>query len=103
MKSLEGKATRVAIPREAMGDGDRPLLGLIGAFIGWHGVAFTLFAACILAIIWAIPSRIGFGRQLPFGPFLALGGAAWIFGGWMLWEWYFESLTGFTPLGEGGR
>jgi leader peptidase (prepilin peptidase)/N-methyltransferase len=103
MKSLEGKATRVAIPREAMGDGDPPLLGLIGAFIGWHGVAFTLFAACVFAIIWAIPSRIGFGRQLPFGPFLALGGAAWIFGGWMLWEWYFESLTGFTPLGEGGR
>ncbi len=103
MKSLEGKATRVAIPREAMGDGDPPLLGLIGAFIGWHGVAFTLFAACVFAIIWAIPSRIGFGRQLPFGPFLALGGAAWIFGGWMLWEWYFESLTGFNPLGEGGR
>ncbi len=97
MKSLEGKVTKVAIPREAMGDGDPPLLGLIGAFIGWHGVIFTLFAACIFAIIWAVPSRTGFGRQLPFGPFLALGGAAWIFGGWMLWEWYFESLTEFRP------
>ena len=103
MKSLEGKATRVMIPREAMGDGDPPLLGLIGAFIGWHGVVFALFAACIFAILWAIPARIGFGRQLPFGPFLALGGAAWIFGGWILWEWYFESLAGFGHSAQGGR
>ena len=90
------------IPREAMGDGDPPLLGLIGAFIGWHGVVFSLFAACIFAILWAIPARIGFGRQLPFGPFLALGAGAWIFGGWMLWEWYFQSLAGFGQRGEGG-
>ena len=103
MKSLEGKATRVMIPREAMGDGDPPLLGLIGAFIGWHGVVFALFAACIFAILWAIPARIGFGRQLPFGPFLALGGAAWIFGGWILWEWYFESLAGFGNPAQSGR
>ena len=102
LRSLEGKASRVVIPREAMGDGDPPLLGLIGAFIGWHGVIFSLFAACILAILWALPARIGFGRQLPFGPFLALGAAAWIFGGWMLWEWYFQSLAGFGQQGEGG-
>lgn len=94
MKSLSGKADKVAIPREAMGDGDPPLLGLIGAFIGWHGAIFTLFAACIFAIMWAIPARIGFGKHLPFGPFLAIGGVVWIFGGWMLWEWYFESLVG---------
>ena len=92
MKSLSGKATRVAVPREAMGDGDPPLLGLIGAFIGWQGVVFALFAGCMFAILWALPARVGFGRQLPFGPFLALGGAAWIFGGWSLWEWYFGSL-----------
>ena len=97
MKSLSGKATKVVIPREAMGDGDPPLLGLIGAFVGWQGVAFSLFAACIFAILWAIPTRVGFGKQLPFGPFLALGGAVWIFGGWMLWEWYFGSLAGFGP------
>ncbi len=100
LKSLSGKATKVAVPREAMGDGDPPLLGLIGAFIGWQGVAFSLFAACIFAIFWALPARIGFGRQLPFGPFLALGGAAWIFGGWALWEWYFGSLIHLGPVGR---
>ena len=100
LKSLSGKATKVAVPREAMGDGDPPLLGLIGAFIGWQGVAFSLFAACIFAILWALPARVGFGRQLPFGPFLALGGAAWIFGGWSLWEWYFGSLIHLGPVGR---
>ena len=100
LKSLSGKATRVAVPREAMGDGDPPLLGLIGAFIGWQGVAFSLFGACIFAILWALPARVGFGRQLPFGPFLALGGAAWIFGGWSLWEWYFGSLIHLGPMGR---
>ncbi|MFP6877985.1 MAG: prepilin peptidase [Roseibacillus sp.] len=98
IKSLSGKADKVVIPREAMGDGDPPLLGLIGAFIGWHGVIFALFAGCIFAIMWAIPARIGFGKHLPFGPFLAVGGVVWIFGGWMLWEWYFESLAGFAPV-----
>ena len=73
MKSLSGKVERVVIPREAMGSGDPPLLGMIGAFIGWQGVVFTLFSSCIYAIVAAIFGRIGFGRALPFGPFLALG------------------------------
>ncbi len=30
----------------------------------------------------------GFGRQLPFGPFLVMGALAWMFGGWKLWELY---------------
>lgn len=97
MVSLSGKADKLVIPREAMGAGDPPLLGLIGAFIGWKGVIFALFASCIFALVWAVAGRIGFGRQLPFGPFLALGGVTWIFGGWMIWEWYFSTLAGFGP------
>lgn len=99
MVSLSGKAEKVVVPREAMGAGDPPLLGLIGAFIGWKGVLFALFASCLYALVWAIAGRIGFGKQLPFGPFLALGGMTWIFGGWMIWEWYFSTLVGFGPPG----
>lgn len=87
--SLSGKAERVRIPREAMGGGDPPLMGMIGAFIGWQGVVFTLFASCVYAIVSALLGRIGFGRALPFGPFLALGCLTWAFGGWKLWEAYF--------------
>ena len=90
MKSLSGRAHGAIIPREAMGMGDAHLLGMIGAFFGWSGVFFSLFAASLFAIIAAIIGRIGFGKQLPFGPFLAMGAAAWMFGGWRLWQWYLE-------------
>jgi leader peptidase (prepilin peptidase)/N-methyltransferase len=92
MKSLDGTASSVVIPREAMGMGDIHLLGMIGAFFGWTGVFFSLFAASIFAIIAAIIGRIGFGKQLPFGPFLAMGALSWAFGGWKLWAWYLDFL-----------
>ncbi len=96
IKSLDGMATSAVIPREAMGMGDVHLLGMIGAFFGWTGVFFSLFAASIFAIIAALVGRIGFGKQLPFGPFLAMGAVAWMFGAWRLWEWYINALS---PLG----
>jgi leader peptidase (prepilin peptidase) / N-methyltransferase len=96
IKSLDGMATSTVIPREAMGMGDVHLLGMIGAFFGWTGVFFSLFAASVFAILAALIGRIGFGKQLPFGPFLAMGAAAWMFGAWKLWEWYMNSLA---PLG----
>lgn len=92
MTSLDGTATAAVIPREAMGFGDVHLLGMIGAFFGWSGVFFSLFAASVYAIVWAIIGRIGFGRQLPFGPFLAMGCLTWAFGGWKLWAWYVDFL-----------
>ena len=92
MKSLAGMATSVVIPREAMGIGDVHLLGMLGAFFGWAGVLFSLFAASILAIIAALIGRIGFGKQLPFGPFLATGALIWLYGGWRLGAWYLEFL-----------
>jgi len=96
IKSLDGSATSAVIPREAMGMGDVHLLGMIGAFFGCSGVFFSLFAASVFAIVAAVIGRIGFGRQLPFGPFLAMGAAAWLFGAWRVWEWYMNTLG---PLG----
>ena len=96
IQSLSGSATRTVIPREAMGMGDVHLLGMVGAFFGWSGVFFSLFAASVFAIIAALIGRIGFGKQLPFGPFLAMGAAAWMFGAWRIWEWYMNSLG---PIG----
>ncbi len=94
VKALEGKSARAVIPREAMGNGDIHLMGAIGAFFGWAGVFFALFAASLFAIVAAVLGRIGFGRPLPFGPFLILGAYAWMFGGWKIAQWYFESFAG---------
>ena len=88
LKSLEGQATKAVIPREAMGMGDPHLLGMIGAFLGWPAVVFVVLSSCFYAILTALVGRIGFGRPLPFGPFLALGALTWVFGGWKLWIWY---------------
>ena len=93
MKSLAGMASSAVIPREAMGLGDVHLLGMIGAFCGWAGVLFSLFAASIFAIIAALIGRIGFGKQLPFGPFLAMGALSWLVGGWKWWAWYLDFLA----------
>jgi leader peptidase (prepilin peptidase) / N-methyltransferase len=92
MKSLSGTVTSAVIPREAMGMGDIHLLGMIGAFFGWTGVFFSLFAASVFAIGAAVIGRIGFGKQLPFGPFLAMGCVAWAFGAWRIWAWYLDFL-----------
>lgn len=98
LKSLAGTATSVVIPREAMGMGDVHLLGMIGAFFGWTGVFFSLFSASVFAIIAAIVGRIGLGKQLPFGPFLAMGAAAWMLGAWKIWEWYVNMIDPFGML-----
>jgi len=96
LKSLDGMATASVIPREAMGMGDVHLLGMIGAFFGWSGVVFALSASSIFGIVAAVIGRVGFGRPLPFGPFLAMGALAWAFGGWRAWAWYVDFLA---PLG----
>ena len=96
LKALDGTATRAVVPREAMGAGDGHLLGMIGAFFGWSGVLFALFCGCLIALGGALIGRIGFGKQLPFGPYLALGAVAWMFGGWKLFAWYVQFLG---PLG----
>lgn len=102
MRSLDGTATEVVIPREAMGFGDVHLMGMIGAFFGWSGVVFSLFGASLLALLAALLGRIGFGRQLPFGPFLVLAALLWLAGGWKLWQWYLNFLGPLwhtTPYG----
>jgi len=50
----------------------------------------------LVALLGALVGRIGFGKQLPFGPSLALGAALWMLGGWKLFGWYVEFLA---PLG----
>lgn len=94
INSLSGKATEVIRPREAMGGGDPPLLAMIGAFLGWPAVIFTLFCSSLYALLAALLLRVGFGKPLPFGPFLALAGVTWAFGGWRIWEWYLGLMMG---------
>ena len=82
--------------KEGMGGGDIKLLAMMGAFIGWKGVLFTIFVASLagtlagLAVI--VQSRNGLKLAVPFGPFLAIGCITYIFFGHPLITWYFNLL-----------
>ena len=82
--------------KEGMGGGDIKLLAMMGAFIGWKGVLFTIFVASLtgtlagLAVI--VQSRNGLKLAVPFGPFLAIGCITYIFFGTPLIAWYFNLL-----------
>lgn len=84
--------------KEGMGGGDIKLLGMIGAFIGWQGVVFTVFLASVTGMIIALPMMLrggkGFGSEIPFGPFLAFGAACYVFWGQIAWHWYVSQVLG---------
>lgn len=94
LTSLSGTTKKITIPREAMGAGDPPLLAMIGAFLGAPAVIFTLFSSSVFALLAALLGKLGMGQRLPYGPFLALGGLTWLFGGWKLWNSYLN-IIGF--------
>ncbi|MEI6032806.1 MAG: prepilin peptidase [Verrucomicrobiae bacterium] len=91
---ISGKLDAVTIPREAMGLGDVKFLACIGAFLGWKAVLFTVFSSSIIGCLFGVAgiliARDKSKAILPFGPYLALGAAIWIFGGRELADWYFS-------------
>ncbi|MFC5051678.1 prepilin peptidase [Rubritalea spongiae] len=92
LKSLDGKARKAIVPREAMGMGDVDLLGMLGACFGPASLLFTIFAASVVSIIWAVFNRLGFGRLMPFGPSIIAGAVLWVFWGQDLWLWYLQTV-----------
>jgi leader peptidase (prepilin peptidase)/N-methyltransferase len=78
--------------REGMGGGDIKLLGMIGAFIGWQGVLFTIFVASLTGTLAGMAlmlrRREGMKLAVPFGPFLSVGAIAYLFIGAEIMRWY---------------
>ncbi|MBW1995489.1 MAG: prepilin peptidase [Deltaproteobacteria bacterium] len=78
--------------REGMGGGDIKLLAMIGAFLGWKAVLFTIFIASavgtISGLLVMIQKQDGLKTAIPFGPFLSIGAICYIFLGQKLIAWY---------------
>ncbi len=73
----------------AMGFGDVKLAALLGAMLGWQNLLLALFLSFVLGAIGGLLGRaLGGGRQIPFGPYLALGGLIALFFGSSLINWY---------------
>jgi len=85
--------------KEGMGGGDIKLLAMIGAFLGWQGVCFTIFAASVTGtlagILLMLFARKNLKFALPFGPFLSIGAIAYLFFGPQLIAWYFFGIYAF--------
>ena len=83
---------RLLTRKEGMGGGDIKLLAMIGAFIGWKGVFFTIFVSSavgtLVGIIEMIRTRQNMKLAIPFGPFLAIGAVTYLFLGRQLIDWY---------------
>ncbi|MBU2774857.1 prepilin peptidase [Acidithiobacillus ferrooxidans] len=69
--------------RRGFGIGDRKMLAMVGAWLGPLAVfdvfALAVFAGAILGGLWATIRRRQIQSAIPFGPFLAIGGAVAMF------------------------
>jgi leader peptidase (prepilin peptidase)/N-methyltransferase len=94
VSQMEVVADRITLPREAMGFGDVKFMGAIGAFLGWQATLFSLMMSSILGalvgIVLIILRRQEWSSRLPYGPYIAMAAAGWIFGGHRLVEWWFH-------------
>lgn len=72
--------------RDGLGRGDAKLLGALGVWVAWQGLASIVLIAAVAALLAALlqgwrRGRLGAADRLPFGPFLALGGwITWLYG-----------------------
>jgi leader peptidase (prepilin peptidase)/N-methyltransferase len=82
---LEAVSAEIVLPREAMGLGDVKFMGAIGAFIGWPGVVFSLMISSMIGaavgVVLIALRRREWSSRMPYGPYIALAAAIWIFGG----------------------
>ncbi|UCE18353.1 MAG: prepilin peptidase [Gemmatimonadota bacterium] len=84
--------------KESMGGGDIKLAAMLGTFLGWKGALFSFFLAFFSgALIGAIVLLVSSHRsntRVPFGPFLALGAACYVFFGELILETYWGYVSG---------
>jgi leader peptidase (prepilin peptidase) / N-methyltransferase len=78
--------------RGGMGGGDMKLGAMLGAFLGWKigllAILLGVLAGGSVAVCLLLLGRKGRKEAIPFGPFLALGGAIALLWGDKLLAWY---------------
>jgi leader peptidase (prepilin peptidase)/N-methyltransferase len=104
---MEVVTDSLTIPREAMGLGDVKFMAAIGAFLGWQGVLFSLICSSFLGALGG-SAMMGYHRfknqpastLIPYGPYIAMAAAIWLFWGPEFIDWWFEQMTprNLTPF-----
>ncbi|MFT6765306.1 MAG: prepilin signal peptidase PulO-like enzyme (type II secretory pathway) [Alteromonas naphthalenivorans] len=80
---IVAKIAKKYFQQEALGQGDKDLLCMIGAFTGWQGCWFALLIGSILGSCFGLILKIKnnnslYHQQLPFGTFLAMGAILYV-------------------------
>lgn len=87
---------KLATGKEGMGYGDFKLLAALGAWFGWQSlpiiVLLSSVAGAVLGIIMTVAAKRGFGKPMPFGPYLAVAGFATLLWGPQLQSLLFGGL-----------
>ncbi len=90
---LEAACGEIVLPREAMGLGDVKFMAAIGAFLGWKAVIFSLMLSSMIGSVVGVAlialHKREWSSRLPYGPYIALASAIWLFGGKRLVGWWF--------------
>lgn len=97
---MEATSAQIVLPREAMGFGDVKFMGAIGAFLGWPAVVFSLMVSSIIGSLVGLTlillGKRAWSSRLPYGPYIALAAAIWIFKGPDLVDWYLNLLRSWV-------
>jgi leader peptidase (prepilin peptidase)/N-methyltransferase len=90
---MEAVTDQIVIPREAMGLGDVKFMAAIGAFLGWQAVIFSLMLSAMLGAVVGLTlvvlKKQEWSSRLPYGPYIAVATAIWIFAGEPIVNWWF--------------
>lgn len=98
------------LQREAMGDGDVVLMGMVGSFVGWQPVLVAFFLAPVAVLVVSVvrlllravllisrtPPQIR--EEIPYGPYLALGTLATLLSWDRLGPWAEQRVFGLGPV-----
>ena len=71
--------------KDGLGEGDAKLMGAIGAWVGWEGLATVVFSAAVAGILGRFAghrwNELQLETRIPFGPALCLGAwLVWLYG-----------------------
>ena len=80
---MEAVSAEIVLPREAMGFGDVKFMAAIGAFLGWQATVFSLMVSSMIGslagITLIVAGRREWSSRLPYGPYIAVAAAIWVF------------------------
>lgn len=101
---LEAVTAEIVLPREAMGLGDVKFMAAIGAFLGWQAVLFSLivssFIGALVGSTLVLLRRRVLSSRLPYGPYIAMAAALWLFAGPPIVAWYRHLILRLLGAGQ---